>query len=89
LAGSRVLDQVGPRLAAKDYTPTGPAKFMRKDLSFVLDSARSAGTAAPTAAAGFELYTQLVAQGLGDQDLAVVRQAVANLSAAGAGEARE
>ena len=89
LAGSRVLDQVGPRLAAKDYTPTGPAKFMRKDLSFVLDSARSAGMAAPTAAAGFELYTQLVAQGLGDQDLAVVRQAVANLSAAGAGEARE
>ncbi len=88
LAGSRVLDQVGPRLAAKDYTPTGPAKFMRKDLSFVLDSARSAGTATPMASAGFELYTGLVAQGLGDQDLAVVRQAVANLSAAGAGEAR-
>ena len=40
------------------------------------------------ASAGFELYTELVAQGLGDQDLAVVRQAVANLSAAGAGEAR-
>lgn len=88
LAGSRVLDQVGPRLAAKDYTPTGPAKFMRKDLSFVLDSARSAGTATPMASAGIELYTELVAQGLGDQDLAVVRQAVANLSAAGAGEAR-
>ncbi|WP_045731511.1 NAD(P)-dependent oxidoreductase [Pseudarthrobacter chlorophenolicus] len=87
LAGSRVLDQVGPRLAAKDYTPTGPAKFMRKDLSFVLDSARSAGTATPMASAGFELYTELVAQGLGDQDLAVVRQAVANLSAAGAGKA--
>ncbi|ACL38216.1 2-hydroxy-3-oxopropionate reductase [Pseudarthrobacter chlorophenolicus A6] len=86
LAGSRVLDQVGPRLAAKDYTPTGPAKFMRKDLSFVLESAGSAGTATPMASAGIALYTELVAQGLGDQDLAVVRQAIANLGVP-AGEA--
>ncbi|TDF85775.1 NAD(P)-dependent oxidoreductase, partial [Arthrobacter terricola] len=32
LAASRVLEFVGPRLAAKDYAPTGPAKFMHKDL---------------------------------------------------------
>ncbi len=43
LAGSRVLDIVGPRLAAKDYAPTGPAKFMHKDLSFVLESAAGRG----------------------------------------------
>ncbi len=80
LAGSRVLDIVGPRLAAKDYEPTGPAKFMHKDLSFVLESAAAAGAAVPMAAAGVELYAELKRQGLGDRDLAVVRQAIANLS---------
>ncbi|MFJ6281459.1 NAD(P)-dependent oxidoreductase [Pseudarthrobacter oxydans] len=80
LAASRVLEIVGPRLATKDYTPTGPAKFMHKDLSFVVESARSVGAAAPMASAGTELYAQLLAQGLGDLDLAVVRQTIANLS---------
>lgn len=81
LAGSRVLDVVGPRLAAKDYRPTGPAKFMHKDLSFVLESAAAVHASVPMAAAGLELYAELLRQGLGDQDLAVVRQAISNLSA--------
>lgn len=80
LAGSRVLEIVGPRLVRKDYTPTGPAKFMHKDLSFVLESARAAGSAVPMATAGVELYAELKRQGLGDQDLAVVRQAISQLS---------
>ena len=80
LAGSRVLDIVGPRLASRDYTPTGPAKFMHKDLSFVLDAAGATGTATPKAAAAVELYAELKRQGLGDQDLAVVRRTIANLS---------
>ncbi len=80
LAASRVLAFVGPRLAAKDYAPTGPAKFMRKDLSFVLESAAVVGAAVPMASAGAELYGKLTDQGLGDRDLAVVRQAIANLS---------
>jgi 2-hydroxy-3-oxopropionate reductase len=80
LAGSRVLDIVGPRLVRKDYTPSGPAKFMHKDLSFVLESARAAGAAVPMAGAAVELYAELKRQGLGDADLAVVRQAISNLS---------
>jgi 2-hydroxy-3-oxopropionate reductase len=80
LAASRVLEFVGPRLAAKDYAPTGPAKFMHKDLSFVLESAEAAGAVAPMATAGVELYGELTRQGLGDLDLAVVRQAIGNLS---------
>ncbi|XAS69581.1 NAD(P)-dependent oxidoreductase [Micrococcaceae bacterium Sec5.7] len=80
LAGSRVLDVVGPRLAQKDYTPTGPAKFMHKDLSFVVESAGAIGAAVPMASAGVELYAELKRQGLGDQDLAVVRLAISNLS---------
>ena len=89
LAGSRVLEVVGPRLVSKDYRPTGPAKFMHKDLSFVLDSARAAGAAVPMASAGVELYAELKRQGLGDQDLAVVRQAISQLSDAHAGSATE
>lgn len=80
LAGSRVLDIVGPRLAAKDYAPTGPAKFMHKDLSFVLESAAAVEAAVPMAAAGVELYAELKRQGLGDLDLAAVRQTISNLS---------
>ncbi|MDQ0731878.1 NAD(P)-dependent oxidoreductase [Arthrobacter sp. B1I2] len=80
LAASRVLDIVGPRLVSKDYTPTGPAKFMHKDLSFVLDAARAAGTATPMATAAVDLYAELKRQGLGNQDLAVVRRTISNLS---------
>jgi 2-hydroxy-3-oxopropionate reductase len=80
LAGSRVLDIVGPRLAAKDYEPTGPAKFMHKDLSFVLESAAAVEAAVPMATAGVELYAELRRQGLGDLDLAAVRQTISNLS---------
>ncbi|MFE4545048.1 NAD(P)-dependent oxidoreductase [Arthrobacter sp. NPDC056727] len=84
LAGSRVLDQVGPRIVRKDYAPTGPAKFMHKDLSFVVESADATGAAVPMARAGIELYAELKRQGLGDQDLAVVRQTISNLSRPGA-----
>jgi 2-hydroxy-3-oxopropionate reductase len=80
LAGSRVLDIVGPRLAARDYEPTGPAKFMHKDLSFVLESAAAVDAAVPMATVGAELYAELKRQGLGDLDLAAVRQTIANLS---------
>ncbi|MFJ5957051.1 NAD(P)-dependent oxidoreductase [Paenarthrobacter sp. NPDC092416] len=80
LAGSRVLELAGPRLAAKDYTPTGPAKFMHKDLAFVVQSAEAVGSAVPMAHAAIELYAELKRQGLGDQDLTVVRQAIANLN---------
>jgi 2-hydroxy-3-oxopropionate reductase len=89
LAGGRVLDQVGPRIARKDYAPTGPAKFMHKDLSFVVESADAVGSAVPMARAGVGLYAELKRQGLGDQDLAVVRQTISNLSRTGAPSAAE
>lgn len=79
LAGSSVLDIVGPRIAAKDYAPTGPAKFMHKDLGFVLESAGAVGSAVPMATAGHALYGTLKDQGLGEQDLAVVRESIARL----------
>lgn len=80
LANSAVLSVVGPRLAAKDYAPTGPAKFMHKDLGFVLDSATAAGMAVPIATAGHALYGTLKDQGLGEHDLAVVRECIARMA---------
>ncbi|MGK3958673.1 NAD(P)-dependent oxidoreductase [Arthrobacter sp. R4] len=85
LAASRVLEFVGPRLATKDYAPTGPAKFMHKDLSFVRASAAAAGASVPMATAAVALYGELKDQGLGDLDLAVVRQTIANLSSSDSG----
>ncbi len=82
LAGSAVLKVVGPRIAAKDYAPTGPAKFMHKDLGFVLESAAAAGSAVPMATAGHALYGTLKEQGLGEKDLAVVRESISRLSPA-------
>ena len=80
LAGSSVLNIVGPRIAAKDYAPTGPAKFMHKDLAFVLESAQAAGSAVPLATAAHAMYGTLKEQGLGEMDLAVVRESIARLA---------
>jgi 2-hydroxy-3-oxopropionate reductase len=80
LANSNVLQAMAPRFLARDYTPTGPAKFMHKDLGFVLDAAQLAGTATPLARTGVDLYATLKEQGLGDLDLSVVRQLIENLS---------
>jgi 2-hydroxy-3-oxopropionate reductase len=62
---------------------------MHKDLSFVVESAEAAGAAVPMATAGVGLYAELKRQGLGDQDLAVVRQTISNLSNNAAAAAAE
>ena len=76
LAGSRVLDIVGPRLAAKDYSPPDPRSSCTRTSPSCSSQPAAAGAAVPMAAAGVELYAELKRQGLGDQDLAVVRQAI-------------
>lgn len=53
---------------------------MHKDLTFVLESAAAVEAAVPMATAGVELYGELKRQGLGDLDLAAVRQTISNLS---------
>lgn len=74
LAGSRVMDQLAPRMIARDYTPTGPAKFMLKDLRFVEAAATEAGARLPIAERALEVYGDLVAEQLGDLDLASVHE---------------
>jgi 2-hydroxy-3-oxopropionate reductase len=73
-AGSRILSTRGERLVTEDYSPSGPAKYMVKDLDFA--TAVAAGTDShpvllPAVKAAFD---ELVARGLGDLDISVTRR---------------
>ena len=57
-----------------------PGKIHAQGPVLCARSAAAAGAAVPMAEAGVELYAELKRQGLGDRDLAVVRQAISNLS---------
>lgn len=75
-AGSRVLETKMQRIVDRDYTPTGVARFMVKDLSFAAAAADSTHTTAPLLTTVRDQFTDLVAAGLGDEDLAVIHRFV-------------
>ena len=73
-AGSRILSTRGERLVTEDYSPSGPAKYMVKDLDFATAIAAATDThpvLLPAVKAAFE---ELVTHGLGDFDIAVTRR---------------
>ena len=70
LAASELLDQKADKLADEDFSPSGPAKFLVKDLTFATDSA--AGRDLPSLRVSRELFTGLTEDGLGDLDNSVV-----------------
>lgn len=74
LAASRVLDQKRDKLAASDFTASGPAKFMAKDLRFVAEAGATTDTPTPLTAFLRTLYDGLNAAGLGDLDIAVMQR---------------
>jgi 2-hydroxy-3-oxopropionate reductase len=76
-AGSRVLETKRERLVARDYSPTGVARFMVKDLAFAAAAADETATRAPVLEAVRGVFDDVVAAGLGDDDLAVVHRLVA------------
>ncbi|MBM6622020.1 NAD(P)-dependent oxidoreductase [Micrococcaceae bacterium RIT802] len=80
LAGSNVLETMGPRFLSRDYAPAGPAAFMSKDLGFVEEAAAATGTATPVSTSASTLYRQLVARGFGASDLSVVHRLLGELS---------
>jgi len=73
-AGSRVLETKKQRLVERDYSPTGVAKFMVKDLTFATAAAESTKTQTPTLDAALQSFTNLTNAGLGDNDLAVIHR---------------
>jgi 2-hydroxy-3-oxopropionate reductase len=73
-AASRILQTRGPRMVAEDYTPSGVAKYLLKDLRYATDVAEETATRTvllPTLRSAFE---DLVGSGLGDSDMAVTRR---------------
>jgi 2-hydroxy-3-oxopropionate reductase len=73
-AGSRILESRGDRIIQQDYSPSGVAKYMVKDLDFASAVAAATGTnpiLLPAVKAAFE---ELTALGHGDSDIAVTRR---------------
>lgn len=79
-AGSRILQTRGGRIAHRDYRPSGIARYMVKDLGFATDAARSGGVEAKLLARLRDSYTELVALGFGEDDIAVTRAYVERMS---------
>lgn len=78
LAASELLDQKATKLAAEDFSPSGPAKFLVKDLTFATDSA--GGRDLPSLQVSLDLFTGLTEAGLGDDDNSVVLQYLRQIS---------
>ena len=72
-AGSRILSSRGPKIAAQDYTPSGMAKYLVKDLSIGSEIAADTGTRPALLVALTEAFVELSGSGLGDRDMAVTR----------------
>ena len=78
LAASELLDQKAAKLADEDFSPSGPAKFLVKDLTFATDSA--GGRDLPSLQVSLDLFTGLTEDGLGDDDNSVVLQYLRQIS---------
>lgn len=82
-AGSRILQTRGDRIVQADYRPSGLARYMVKDLGFALDQAAAVGVTAPQLERLRSSFAELVDRGFGDQDIAVTRAFVEDLSRGG------
>jgi 2-hydroxy-3-oxopropionate reductase len=80
LASSEVLTQKRERLLSGDFTSSGPARYLLKDLGFALNAAAEGPTAVPVTAAVTQLYAAVCAQGLGDLDNSVVLDLLRRMS---------
>jgi 3-hydroxyisobutyrate dehydrogenase-like beta-hydroxyacid dehydrogenase len=73
-ADSRILSTRGQRLVAEDYSPSGAAKYMVKDLDFATAIAATTDTHPVLLPAVRNAFEELVARGYGDCDISVTRR---------------
>jgi len=71
-ADSAILQEFMPKMARRDYSPTGRIDNMVKDLNGVQDLARATGTAMPLTAVCAEIHRLLTSAGLGGADNAAL-----------------
>ena len=71
-ADSRILQEFGPKMAARDFTPTGRIDNMLKDLEAVQSFAIQQRLPLPVTGLVSELHRSFVAAGLGPDDTAAM-----------------
>lgn len=69
-ADSNILQEFGPKMAARDYSPTGRIDNMLKDLEAVQSFASGARLPLPLTGAITELHRLFIAHGIGAEDTA-------------------
>ena len=67
-AGSKILEQHGERMLARNFEPGAPSRIQLKDLRMILDEARAEGLSLPLSQRVFEEYRALLASGHGEVD---------------------
>jgi 3-hydroxyisobutyrate dehydrogenase-like beta-hydroxyacid dehydrogenase len=68
-ADSRQLQEMFPKMVASDFSITGRAALMVKDLELIHDLARHVGAPMPVTAGVTESFRKMVADGWGDRDI--------------------
>jgi len=66
-AGSWTLSNLGPKILRNDFSPGFTIKLQQKDLRLVREAIQKADEAFPGAELAYRLFTEAVAQGLGEQ----------------------
>ncbi|RMB62126.1 NAD(P)-dependent oxidoreductase [Tessaracoccus antarcticus] len=82
-AGSQILEVKKARFAQHDHSPSGAARFMVKDLGFARQEAALSRTVTPQLDVLQTCFTDLTAQGFGDQDTSVVQAWIESLGSTG------
>lgn len=75
-AGSNLLESRKRKLIDEDYSPSGIARYMVKDLGFAADIAAATGTDPALLSTLRARFDEIVQAGLGEEDLAVARRFV-------------
>jgi 2-hydroxy-3-oxopropionate reductase len=73
-AGSRLLDTRRVRLVSEDYSPSGIARYMVKDLDFAIAAIEATDTHPALLPAVRAAFAELTRLGLGEYDIAVTRR---------------
>ncbi len=84
-AYSRILENHGQRMLARNFKPGFKAWMHHKDVRIVMDEAHRLGLAMPTAAATMQLFNAMAGSGLGEDDSVAMLKLLERMSG-GAGE---
>ena len=67
-ADSRLLQEIFPKMVASEFSITGRATLLLKDLELIHDLSRQVGAPMPVTAGVTESFRRMVADGFGDRD---------------------